>query len=174
MDWVTVSRRQVEEDTLPHICIVCGDAATDRIHKTFTYAPNWVSLLYFIAFFPGVIAEKRFGKEMRVACPVCAKHTRHWKNVYIAAAVGWLPGALLAFVGFFGGMWLDPGNDFEARVNGLVGGISVGLLIWGGLFLYFESLLITVKKITDEDITFEKVSDAFARAVGDSQDSVDV
>ena len=174
MDWVTLSRRQVEEDTLPRVCIVCGDAATDRIHKTFTYTPNWVGFLYLCGIFPGAIAEKRFGKEMRVACPVCAKHTRHWKNVYIAAAAGWLPGALLAAVGFLAGMLLDPGNDSDGQIIGLVAGIGVGVLIWAGVFFYFESKLIIVKKITNEDITFEKVSHAFARAACDSQDSPDV
>ena len=110
---------------------------------------------------------------MRVACPVCAKHMRHWKNVYLAAATGWLPGALLALVGFLIGMLLDAGNDSDGRIFGTLTGIGIGLLIWAGLFLYFESLLIQVKKISDDDITFEKVSDAFARAAGGSREALD-
>jgi len=74
MDWVTLTRQQVDNDALPRVCMACGKPATCSVNETFEYSPEWVEWLYFAGYFPGLIADNFFGKEMRVSCPFCHEH----------------------------------------------------------------------------------------------------
>jgi hypothetical protein len=57
MDWVTISKQQVESDALPQVCMACGGPASCRINRTFSFTPEWAEYLYFLFLVPGVIAE---------------------------------------------------------------------------------------------------------------------
>ena len=168
MDWVKFSRDQVDRDALPRFCMVCGEPTTECVDKTFSHTPEWVEYLYLAGGLPGLIGEHFFGKEMRVSCPVCPQHRDHWSQLIWVASVGWLLGVPFALVGLALGAAIFPAGD--PRTIGLVvAGAVTGLVIW---IVYVSRLAITRVKVsnisnTGDEITFERVSDAFARAASD-------
>ncbi|MFK7819763.1 MAG: serine/threonine protein kinase, partial [Planctomycetaceae bacterium] len=82
--YVTLTRRQVEHNDVPDNCMVCGKHTKRRFSKEFDHTPEWagpVMVLLFIFFFPaGIIMAVMVNKKLRMNCPVCVKHTRHWSN----------------------------------------------------------------------------------------------
>jgi hypothetical protein len=165
MDWVTFTREQVDANSLPSVCIVCGEHATDCVNKTFSHTPDWVQYLYFAGFFPGMIAEHFWTKEMRVSCPVCPKHRTHWSKLVWFASAGWLLALPLALLGLALGAVMFPVAD--PRTVGLVAaGAIIGLIIWITIVIRLAVTWVKVSRIsnTGDEITFERVSDAFATA----------
>jgi hypothetical protein len=48
-------------------------------------------VLLFIFFFPaGIIMAVMVNKKLRMNCPVCTKHTRHWSNLGWFGGLGWM------------------------------------------------------------------------------------
>ena len=93
MDWVTITKQQVEADALPPVCMACGGPADCRISRTFSFSPEWVQYLYLVFFLPGAIAEHLLKKEMRVACPLCDQHRiigASWSGLPVSAGSSFL------------------------------------------------------------------------------------
>ena len=168
MDWVKFTRDQVDNDALPRFCIVCGEPTTECVNKTFSHTPQWIEYLYFAGIFPGMIAEQFFGKEMRVSCPVCPKHRTHWSKLVWVASVGWLLGVPFALVGLALGAAIFPVAD-PRTVGLVVAGAVTGLVIWIAFVTRLAVTRVKVSKITGDEITFERVSDAFARAAAEEK-----
>ena len=74
MDWITLTRQEVEDDALPPVCVHCGEPATARHNKTFDWHPPWVRWLFYLGYLPGAIASSILARQMRVSLPVCARH----------------------------------------------------------------------------------------------------
>jgi hypothetical protein len=168
MDWVTLTRQQVENDALPRVCMACGKPATCSLNETFSYSPDWVGWLYYAGYFPGVIAEHFFRKEMRVSCRYCHEHRNQWQILYWIAGIGWLlAGLLAAGIGYL----VAIGIGSTSTDIGLGIGAGVGLLAWliVVIYLYNTRVSFTATRITAADITFEGVADAFVKAVKDQQ-----
>jgi hypothetical protein len=167
MDWVTISKQQVEADALPPVCMACGGPASCRISRTFSFEPEWVQYLYFVFLVPGVIAEYLLKKEMRVACPLCDQHKDHWSKLVWAATTGWLGVPLFAGLGY----WVGPMifSSEGAALIGLAVGSCVSLIAYVGVVMYVANTRIHATKITDHDITFQRVADGFVRAIKDHQ-----
>lgn len=167
MDWATLTRQQIEHDALPPVCMLCGQPAGFRVDKSFSHTPAWVGWLYWAGFFPGLIAEHFFTKEMRVSCPFCARHRNHWRRLYWVAGLGWLIGPLVgAGPGFAAGLTL--GSLAEAAPYiALAIGAGIGFLVWLAALIYLASTRIDASKVTDNEITLQGVHDSFAKAVRD-------
>jgi hypothetical protein len=167
MDWVTVTRQQIEHDALPPVCMECGQPATCRVSETFSHTPEWVGWLYWAGFIPGLIAHHFLTQEMRVACPFCERHRNHWRRMYWLAGLGWLVGPLLgAGLGFGIGaaFWfLGEAGPFIA----LGVGAGLGLIVWLVLLIRIATSRIDASKITVDEITFQGVHDTFAKAAMD-------
>ena len=92
--YVTISRRQIETNQLPDCCMVCGKHTKRRISKEFEHTPEWAGIILvfaFILFFPvGIVLAVMLNKKMRMNCPICAKHTRHWSTLNWFAGLGWM------------------------------------------------------------------------------------
>lgn len=171
MDWITLSKRQVENDALPDVCMVCGQPATCRINKSFSHTPEWVEFLYLAGIFPGLIAAHFLTEEMRVSCPFCSRHRNHWRNLYWLGGVGWLVGGLpLAGIGYLIGIAIGSGGN--APYIGLGVGAAVGLIVWLAALIYVKHTRIDAKKVTSSEITLQGVHDCFVKAVKDQQSSM--
>jgi len=174
MDWVSLTKQQVENDALPRVCMACGEPATCCFNKSFSHTPDWVQWLYFAGFFPGMIAEHFFRKEMRVPCPFCQKHRHHWRLLYWTAGIGWLvAGALFAGIGLLVGAVLASTSG-SAPYIGLGVGAGLGIVLWLAVLIYLCNTRINSTKVTADEITLRRVADAFAKAVRDQQPSVKV
>ena len=170
MDWVTLTRQQVEDDALPPVCMVCGQPATCHINQTFSYTPEWVGWLYLASIVPGLIAAHFLTQEMRVSCRFCSRHRNHWRSLYWLGGVGWLVvGLAFAGVGYLVGVAVGAGDP--APYIGLGVGAGVGLAVWLVALIYVGSTRIGATKVTSADITLQGVHDAFARAVKDELSS---
>ena len=169
MDWVTLTKEQVERDALPPVCMKCGEPATCRVNTSFSHTPEWVGWLYFAFILPGMIGEQFFGKEMRVSCPFCQKHRNHWSVLNWTAGVGWLVGGLL-----FAGAGFGIGSIFTASLKdapyiGIAVGAGIGILSWIGVLIYLATTRIDATKVTKDSITLNRVADGFSRAVREQQ-----
>jgi hypothetical protein len=173
MDWVTLTKQQVEADTLPRVCMVCGQPATCQVNHTFAHTPEWVGWLYLAFILPGLIAEHFLTNEMRVSCPFCSRHRNHWRALYWLTGVGWLVcGLVLAGVGYLVG--LAVGSSKVAPTIGLAAGAGIGLAAWLVAVVYVNSTRIHATKVTSAEITFQGIHNDFVRAVRDQQDSAKV
>ncbi len=170
MDWITINRRLVEADALPPVCMACGGPASCRINRTFSFTPEWVQYLYFVFFLPGVIAEHLLKKEMRVACPLCDHHRNHWSKVVWTASIGWLCAPSIAGLSYM----VESVNIlplYHASVIGPALGGCLSLIAWLGVVIYLASTRIHATKITDNDITFERVAEGFVTAMKMQEES---
>jgi hypothetical protein len=169
MDWVTLSKNEVETDSLPRVCMACGAPATTAVNESFSHTPDWVGWLYLSGFIPGVIAEHYYTKHMRVACPFCDRHKGHWRVMYWVAGAGWLLAALpLACLGYLVGAALRPDSGPVGWVGAGVGA-GVGIAAWVLALVWLHNTRIDASKVTDGEITFQGVADAFVKAVKDKQ-----
>jgi hypothetical protein len=167
MDWVTLTRQQTENGALPQVCMACGNRATCWVNKSFSYTPDWIVWLYLAGIVPGIVAEHFFTKQMRVACPCCHAHRRHWLVLYWTAGVGWLlAGLLFAGAGYLLATALAAGSSIGAYI-GLGVGAGLGIVLWIGVLIYLCNTRITATKVTEQEITLQRVADTFARAVRD-------
>ena len=172
MDWVTLTRQQVDGDALPSVCMVCGSAASVRLSKTFTYHPDWVSYLYLAGVVPGLIAESLCSTEMRVSCPLCAEHQNHWLKLTLTASMGWLVSLPLSGIGFLAGRALADGSTVAPFVGfGL--GATMGLISWLGLVIHLATTRVKVTEIAADTITLQRVADAFARATSQQDEMME-
>lgn len=167
MDWVTLTRHQIENDALPSVCMVCGQQATCRVNQSFSHTPEWVQWLYLAGIFPGLLVSHFLTKQMRVSCPFCDRHRHHWTSLYWLAGLGWLlAGLLFAGLGFLIGMALAP-STAQPRLLGTVLGAGLGIICWIVVLIYVASTRIDATKVTSDEITLQGVHDTFAKAVRD-------
>ena len=169
MDWVTLTRQQIEDDALPAVCMECGQPATCRVSETFSHTPEWVGWLYWAGFFPGLILQHFFTREMRVACPFCERHRNHWRRLYWLGGVGWLLGPLLgAALAAIVCLAVMPGSLGQAPFYIALGsGAGVGFIVWLAALIRLGATRIDASKVTAEEITFQGVHDNFVKAVKD-------
>jgi|SRR5581483_4206696 len=163
MDWITLTRQQVESDALPSVCMACGGPATRRINQTFSWTPEWVQGLYLAAILPGVIAEYYLKKEMRVACPFCRAHENHWRKLVWVASTGWLLAFLLGGLGYLFGTMIGA-TPSVTLYTALAAG-ALGLITWLAVVIRLATTRIKATKITNDEITFQGVAEDFVRAI---------
>jgi zinc transporter ZupT len=107
---------------------------------------------------------------MRVACPFCPNHRNHWRKLVWVASIGWVLPFLLAGLGYLIATLIDPASGLALTI-GLGVGASLGLVTWLVVVIYLASTRITATKITDEEITFQRVADGFVRVIRDRQEA---
>src|SRR5262249_9663675 len=69
MATVRLERDEVDNDSLPDVCMVCGAEATLRKRKSFSWHPPWVILLILISLWPYIIVALILTKRMTVRAP---------------------------------------------------------------------------------------------------------
>jgi hypothetical protein len=145
-DWVTLTRHQVENDLLPHICMVCGTPTLERVSTTFSHDVWFKTRL------------------MRVACPLCPRHRGHWRNLVLTASTGWLLMFFLGGIGLLVGMESYP-RQSGAWVASSGIGFMTGLAVYVVSIIYLANTRIKVDSITGDEIKLQRVSATFANAV---------
>lgn len=174
MDWITLTKQEVENNLLPSICMVCGQPATIWVNKTFTYAPDWVKYLYWAGVFPGVIAQQLLQRQMRVSCPFCNEHQGSFRHVSKGFQAGVWPAAIisLALVACFFILFYT-----ELKYYAISAALLLLVVGAAGLFGLALVVLVTIlaliskqkgikaTEITHDEIALLHVADAFVDAV---------
>jgi predicted Ser/Thr protein kinase len=166
-EFFTMSREEAEFGLLPDLCMVCGKPTRNRVAKTFSYAPVWAGFLYvvlFVFFFPaGILAVILLNEDVRMSCPVCPAHRRHWSRLVWFASLGWLLIAAGAGIGLGTAFAADLSSGWFVAYG--VGGVMIGVALYVIPLVYLSTTRVAVDLITEDSISFKRVSSAFARAV---------
>jgi len=167
LDWVTLSRQQVERDALPRVCMACGAPATESVNTDFEHTPEWVTWWYLAGILPGIFVSHFYTKTIRVPCPFCFNHRNHWTIVGWVGGLGWLLGPVLCGgLGYLIAALCTSWTSLAAWiVLGAAGGMS--LVIWLSILIYLCNTRIHSTNVTDDSITLQGVCDAFAKAARD-------
>ena len=166
MATVRLERDEVDNDSLPDVCMVCGAEATLRKRKSFSWHPPWVILLILISLWPYIIVALILTKRMTVRAPLCEQHKNHW-----AWRTAFILGGFLVFLllGVVSVMVLsnqaNQGGADEAIGGLLCFGTVISGLVWLIAAAIIHSLGIRPTEITDRTITLVHVSPAFVEAL---------
>jgi hypothetical protein len=162
------TRRQVrlgrgEADTLPPVCICCGNEATEWIAKTYRGRLNAelsgssaMGILSFAVLGIGWISWNRLPDPWHVRLPVCRRHRGYW---------GWRYFLMFAlFLLLVGAIWLAIYLDRGSAGWVCLGGF-VGFLVWAGVAIYLQETMIQPVEVTDATLALKFVSERFVEAV---------
>jgi hypothetical protein len=141
-------------DDLPDLCMKCGQPATTRVGKTFSWTPPW-------ARFMGGLMAMAFMKRRSVNVPLCEEHKNHWMWRHLVTWLG-LGGVLLVFL-------LAAVAGSAAEELGVVVvllGVAVALA-WLITVIVIWVTAINTNEITDYTITLRNVSSDWVRAYND-------
>lgn len=164
--YVTLTRHQIEHNQLPDNCMVCGKHTKRRVSKEFEHTPEWagvVMVFLFIFFFPaGIVMAVMVNKKVRMNCPVCVKHTKHWSNLVWFASTGWM----LILGGIFVSLYV--GGVFDAPATSRVAVIRPKS-IDEAIDKFSDGISDSIDSaVAEVDDAVEKVNGAVERAVDGS------
>lgn len=154
--------RNVEE--LPDVCMQCGEPATLRKSKTFSWFPPWIWVLFFVCgLLPFAIVAMIMTKRRTVDVPLCEEHRNHWLWRQLLV-FGTLLGVVVIGVVAWGVLIANDNNRGDPLGGILCAGSLIFLVAWLILAVIVQSTSIRPKEITDRDITLTGVSKAFVEA----------
>ncbi len=170
MATVRLSRVEVEDDSLPSVCMKCGEDATVHKYKTFAWHPSWAILFIFLGLVPYAVAALLLTKRMTIQAPLCAQHRGHW------AVRGWITWGGFGLLCLLGGMVFAflIANDKRPGGEPLMGLACLGGVLLGLIWLIVIAILqhtgIRPQEITDRSIILTNVSEEFEEALWDQRD----
>ncbi|MCA9034481.1 MAG: protein kinase [Planctomycetaceae bacterium] len=164
---VNIPLEMAESNDLPDVCIVCGVPTRRRQYKEFQHTSDLAGgliVLGLILFFPiGIVLAILMTRKVRISCPLCQKHRRHWSDMTLFASLGWIliPMGLLAGL-YFGGYLTQraTGNPWI-----LIPCILLGVLVYVLKLVAYGVSRVAVGEINSETVRLKRVSTAFARAI---------
>ena len=170
MATIRLTRREVEDELLPELCLKCGSTTTTHKSKTFSWHPPWIGVLILACLLPYAIVAAIMTKRMTVVAPLCDQHRSHWLWRTLFLFLGLVFFVILAFVGI---LLLSLNNQPGAQQSdlaGLVCGASaLSGLIWLIAAAIIQSIAIKPSEITDRSITLTNVSPKFKDALDDDR-----
>jgi len=150
---VTLSRYECTGDLLPPVCTVCGEPATEKIERKFSWHPQWSELL--------IVGALIFTKRMSVRLPLCAHHASLWRRRNQVALIGMLVVMVLAAAAI-AYVQLVP----ESNLSGwLCVGTMLFLCAWVMGCQIAQSRDARATKITDRSLKLTNVHARFVAAV---------
>ncbi|MEZ6059218.1 MAG: serine/threonine-protein kinase [Planctomycetaceae bacterium] len=167
-DGVSLEIARIESEGLPDVCMVCGDPAPERVSKKFSYQSDSAQMLtaagIFLGLIPGLIVAAMTHHQLRVSCPMCARHTNHWSGFAWFAGAGWLLIPALAGCGWGLGLLADTNSYAGATTAAISLGVA-GIAVYVIQLIRTGTSLVRCERITGDRIDFGRVSSRFARAV---------
>lgn len=173
-DSVVITREQLEQGILPDICMICGEATTNRVTYSIDYQPKWAEAAslggYMLGGIPGVIMHMMTSHELHVSCPICNQHQGHWRNRNVYASIAWVLIPLLAGMGFLTG-FLYPEDRMKMVAAALTISMGVvGILSYVIPVIWMSWNVVKVEQISDgtksgSQISLRRVCTMFASEV---------
>ena len=78
MATVRITRYEVQNNLLPHVCVVTGEPTTDIKRRKFRWTPPWVGILILGGLLPYVIVAMILRKEITMDVPSAGGKKGHW------------------------------------------------------------------------------------------------
>jgi hypothetical protein len=169
MPKVTLSRREVEDDLLPRVCVLTGVPTDDVKVKRFVWMPSWVYVTLLAGLLPYVVIALVLQKTMAVRVPLVRSKHAHWLVRQLFAVIGILAALAVFFFGVVKSM-----DEFDQNSQQLG-----GILMAAGGVLFFGVLLVAAilnqsavrpTEITDREITLTGVHENFVVALEEDRD----
>jgi hypothetical protein len=156
---------ETDRESLPEVCIACGQPATSFIRKTFAWHPPWVIVIILAGLLPYIIVALILTKRMAVEAPVCDRHRGYW---WKRQMLMYLPLLIL----FLGGIGAAIGAE-QAGVKD-VGGIAcfgsgVACVLWLIVAVVIQNRMVRPAEITDHTITLKRVHADFVAALKETR-----
>lgn len=174
MDWITLTKQEVDNNLLPPLCMACGQPATIWVNKTFTYVPDWVNYLYWAGVLPGVIAQQLLQKQMRVSCPFCNEHQNSFRYVSKGFQAGVWPAAIISLV-LVACFFILFYSEFKPDISAVLLLVAGTTVLFGLTLVVLATIFALISKhkgikateITYDEIALLHVADAFVDTVKD-------
>src|SRR5262245_25207628 len=126
MSTIKLSDYECDQDLLPPVCMFCGQPATTRVRRNFTWYPGWVIVLILVNLIVMLVVALVLTKKLTVRVPTCDQHEGYWRRRSIIVSLSGVVvvGACIAALVYV--MSLPPGGN---DLSGWVCGSSVVLLL---------------------------------------------
>jgi hypothetical protein len=161
---ITLSRYECSRGLLPEVCAVCGDPATTRRDRNFSWHPSWVWILILVNLLVVLIVALLLTRRMSVRLPVCDQHEGYWRRRTLFYTVPTVF-VLLVMAGAFAYMVSRPPGGNDSLVGWLCLG-SIGLLfVWVVVAAVVQANGIRATEITDRTMTLAGLHEEFVAAV---------
>lgn len=156
--------------TLPQVCLYCGQLSTQVKKVAFSKQPAWGCLLELLAGMFGAAGGSIGEKNVTMQAPVCEEHFMALRRRDVLRWLG-LAIMLIPALLFLAADWLH--FDLSALLPGIsartLQTIAIGAMIMGVVFIFLVGLLpprvVRVESIDDSGITLKGVADEFASAL---------
>jgi hypothetical protein len=178
MATIELRKSEMDDDSLPNVCMCCGDEAITQRQHTFLWRPmeenvgQVVAVLLRAAGF--IVLRFSDNRSMTVKVPLCGRHKRHflWPALlqYLGLLVFMLLGLLVVLAALNGP---DSMDEMKRQALGLPQDNRVWLLrgamvlfvgwpiVWLAAVVSLQWNSIRPIKITDTNITLTNVSEEF-------------
>ena len=170
MATVRITRYEVQNNLLPHVCVVTGEPTTDIKRRKFRWTPPWVGILILGGLLPYVIVAMILRKEITMDVPIAAGKKGHWLWRQLFALFGVLSCIGLVVVGL--ALSHQPGGRNQGPDIGLYTALAAGVGLFFVLIiaLILQNTSVRPKEITDRDITLVGVHENFIVALEEERD----
>jgi len=153
---VTLSRYECTRDLLPPVCTVCGEPATEKIERKFSWHPQWSDFL--------IVGALVFTKRMSVRLPHCARHAVFWRrrNQVILITMLVVLGLILAAIAY---AHLDGDKGHPGLQGWFCGGAVLLVFVWSFGTAIVQCRDARATRITDRSIRLTNVHARFVTAL---------
>lgn len=156
-----------DDQTLPGICMFCGEAATKLVRRRFSRAPGWVWLFLVAFVVPAFLLAVALTRRATIRVPTCDWHAGAWQRR------GWIDTGSLVLVVAFGTLASVVANFLVGnRVGGYVcGGGALLFVGWIVMILILSTSGVRPTRIRRGEITLVGVHPLFVAAYRDGLDA---
>src|SRR6266851_3941179 len=110
MPSVKLSDYECERDMLPPVCMFCGNPATTRVRRNFSWHPGWVYILILVNLLITLVVALILTKKMTVRVPVCDEHEGYWRRRFAPLLGSFVLISITCIAGFAYMTSLPPGQ----------------------------------------------------------------
>lgn len=165
---IRLDRYEAEDGDLPDNCMCCGEPATERKRRRFTWHPFWVYLFLPLGYVPYVLIAVILTERVRCTTLFCDRHKNHWRwrtwviwgsflGILLLGAAGVGLASLLADQ-------IDP-KQHEYLFGPLCIAIPVLMLCWLISIPLLQLTEIHPSQVTRRSFVLNRVSPKFVEAV---------
>src|SRR5262245_9616890 len=171
---VRIRRRDIDDERLPNVCIVCGSETTSTVEKKFVVVPDWAGVVGLLVLCVGnllgiivyIVVLESVKQRVRIGVPVCERHRSYFRSrtilrVFLTALCFIVPAvAIVGAIAF--------ADEREAPMVAILSSIvsfAITLIVVAVILSTMHNSSVRAKEIDDRYVTLVNVADGFERAL---------